>query len=704
MATSPDAEAAAPSAQELRGPSRGVTSRSEPGPSTPLRLGVETLPVLTGVAIAAVGSVVLVGWAAGIEALQSLGPGTITMKVNTAVCFVLLGAAVAVSAWPFAGDRARAVGRALSFAVVALAAVVGSQYVTGANYGIDELLFRDAPNAVGTVHAGRMSPQTAVAFIALGSAALLATAGTGYRVVVGLVLATLLLAAVNLMDLVLGASIPSFLAAYTQMALPTAASFVVAAIGVVALLPRGGPLSLLEGTGPVARLGRRLLAAAVVIPTVAGWLRLQGERAGLYDSAFGVSILTTFTIALLIVAMWRALRAQERADVERRAAEEESRQARQVAEQANRAKSEFLSRMSHELRTPLNAVLGFGQLLQMDELTPAQRESADHIVKAGRHLLALIDDVLDISRIEAGTIPISSEPVPVEETLSEVVAFVEPTAAERRIGIERQPSSGAEPHVWADRQRLKQVLLNLVSNAVKYNNDGGTVTIGWQRVAGDRLRIHVDDTGPGLAPDQLGRLFTPFERLGAEHTGVEGTGIGLALSKRLVEQMGGEIGVESEDGKGSRFWVDLDVVEGPIERFERTSAEVEAPPRGTPRQVSILYLEDNLSNLRLVERILARRPEIRLESAMQGRRGLELATRMRPDLILLDLHLPDIPGAAVLRELRAVPETRSIPVVVLTADATESQVDRLLAAGASGYLKKPIDVQGFLAVLDKVLA
>src|SRR3989441_6562175 len=385
----------------------------------------------------------------------------------------------------------------------------------------------------------------------------------------------------------------------------------------------------------------------------------------------------------------------QREITERRLAEEE-------ADRANRAKSEFLSRMSHELRTPLNAILGFGQVLEMDSLDKEQRDSVAHILAAGRHLLGLIDEVLDIARIEAGRLTLSLEPVDMRTVLDEVRSLTRPLAEERRVEVRAESPAASDLYVLADRQRLKQVLLNLLSNAVKYNRAGGSIAVWCDTAPENRLRLNVRDTGLGIPPDKLGRLFTPFERLGAEATGVDGTGLGLALSKGLVDAMGGAIGVESTPGQGSIFWVELRRAEAPEADLEALD-EVEAPGLRT-RRGTVLYVEDNLSNLQLIERLLARRTGIKLLSAMQGRLGLELAREHRPGLILLDLNLPDVHGSEVLRRLREDANTRDIPVVVISADASPKQVERLRAAGARDYLTKPLDVRRFLAIVDELLA
>jgi len=390
---------------------------------------------------------------------------------------------------------------------------------------------------------------------------------------------------------------------------------------------------------------------------------------------------------------------------ERKAAEEAVRQAKTEAERANLAKNEFLSRMSHELRTPLNAILGFAQLLEMDSLSAEQSESVTHILRGGQHLLELINEVLDISRIETGRLAISPEPVHVGQVLEEALELIAPLAGQRAIRVGGD-LAGADCYVLADLQRLKQVLLNLLSNAVKYNTPGGSVTVACAEVPGDRLRISVTDTGRGIPEDKMDQLFVPFARLGAEHTGVEGTGIGLVLSKGLVEVMGGEIGVESVVGQGSTFWVELPLAESQLQRAQRMwqGAQSEAGDAGLPaRSGTILYIEDNLANLELLQRVLADHPQIKVLAAMQGRLGLDLARQHRPDLILLDVHLPDLSGEEVLRRLRADPLTQTTPVVIISADPSSGQTERLLAIGAHGFLGKPIDIKQLLRTLSQSL-
>ncbi|MEW5771331.1 MAG: PAS domain S-box protein [Pseudomonadota bacterium] len=377
--------------------------------------------------------------------------------------------------------------------------------------------------------------------------------------------------------------------------------------------------------------------------------------------------------------------------------------ARDVAERASRAKSEFLSRMSHELRTPLNAILGFGQLLELEVRDRDQADNVQEILHAGRHLLELINEVLDLARIEAGKLTVSMEPLGLRGLLQECLGLIQPMAEARGIGI-AEPTSQCETFVFADRTRLKQVLLNLLSNAVKYNREGGTVSLACVP-EGDAVQIRVSDTGPGLTGEQRARLFTAFERLDADRSAIEGTGIGLALSKRLMEVMAGEIGVESTPGKGSTFWIRVAAGDGGAET-ERPAAATPAatePPAAASRW-SILCIEDNPANLRLIERVLARRGDVRLLAAHAPGLGLELARTHRPDLILLDINLPDMDGWDVMRILREHETTRAIPVVAISANAMPKDIARGRAAGCFDYLTKPLDVERLLGVLDQALA
>jgi len=417
-------------------------------------------------------------------------------------------------------------------------------------------------------------------------------------------------------------------------------------------------------------------------------------------AAIGLALTTAFSglFVSFVVSRRRAIKIAERMTEDLRAREAQLREAKEEAERANNAKSEFLSRMSHELRTPLTAILGFTELLTMSEV-PAeqQRMFIDRTHKAGEHLLTLINDVLDISQIETGTLAISIEPVALGPVVDDVLALLGPLAASRGITIDN--GIGGGDAVIADANRLRQVLVNLVSNAIKYNRDDGSVTLR-SAVDDGHLLIEVSDTGRGIAPQDLPRMFEPFERLGIQTGEIEGSGIGLALSRTLAEQMGGSITAESELGHGSRFTVRLPL-----------AASISVPPvrdagaqGATDHIATVLCIEDTSSNRVLIESALSLRPGIQLLSAVRGSLGLDLARAHSPDVVLLDLNLPDMSGDDVLARLRAEPATADIPVIVISADATPRRVAALIEAGAFAFVTKPLAIRGFLETVDEALA
>ena len=388
---------------------------------------------------------------------------------------------------------------------------------------------------------------------------------------------------------------------------------------------------------------------------------------------------------------------------ERHQHEEALRLAKEEAERANRAKSVFLSRMSHELRTPLNAILGFGQLLEMSRLDEQDADGVRHILKGGRHLLGMVDEVLDLARVEAGELSLNLSAVRVDKLLPECAGLVARMAHARGITCNVTVTPASRVPIWADEQRLRQVLLNLLSNAIKYNHEGGQVSLSCQQTREKRVRLNIKDTGPGITAEGLERLFVPFERLGQELGEVEGTGLGLVVSKQLVEAMGGTLHVKSQVGKGSKFWVELPMAKNNFEPADATPRPISEPTAAPkePPPATLLYIEDNVSNVQVIKTVVERlRPQWHFLSARDGKSGLQQAREHLPDVILLDLQLPGINGDAVLAEVRADQEIRQIPVLLLSADATVHSRERLLALGANEYLSKPFNVAQLLERLD----
>jgi signal transduction histidine kinase/ActR/RegA family two-component response regulator len=390
----------------------------------------------------------------------------------------------------------------------------------------------------------------------------------------------------------------------------------------------------------------------------------------------------------------------------RKLVESKLNEAMAAAEKANRAKTDFLASMSHELRTPLNAILGFAQLMESGapRPTPSQKRNLDQILKAGWYLLELINEVLDLSLIESGKVTLSPEPVSLVEVMLECRAMIEPQAQKRGIAMQF-PRLDLPQFISADRIRFKQVLINLLFNAIKYNRPGGAVSVECTQRPPDGVRISVRDTGAGLAPEQLAQLFQPFNRLGKEAGAEEGTGIGLVVTKRLVELMGGAIGVDSVVGTGSVFWIDFSLAAAPRLVFPQAGRAAPArarTPEGRPPR-TVLYVEDNPANLELVEQLIARRPELRMLSAADASLGIEFARAYLPEVILMDINLPGISGLEAMKILRADPATAHIPIIALSANAVPRDIEESLAAGFFNYLTKPIKVDRFMQALDAAL-
>jgi signal transduction histidine kinase/ActR/RegA family two-component response regulator len=390
----------------------------------------------------------------------------------------------------------------------------------------------------------------------------------------------------------------------------------------------------------------------------------------------------------------------------RKRVESELNEAMAAAEKANRAKSDFLSSMSHELRTPLNAVLGFAQLLESGapSPTPTQKRNIEQILKAGWYLLELINEILDLALIESGKLTISKEPVSVAEVIAECRAMIEPQARQRGIGM-TFPRFDTQRFIHADRTRVKQVLINILFNAIKYNRPLGAVAVECALVEPGSIRISVRDTGVGLTSEQLAQLFQPFNRLGQEAGAEEGTGIGLVVTKRLVELMGGGIGADSTVGVGSVFWIEFELAAAPHldalaqchDALARAKASYGAPLR------TLLYVEDNPANLELVEQLIARRPDLRMLSAADGNLGIEYARTCLPEVILMDINLPGLSGIEAMKILRADRATAHIPIIALSANAVPRDIERGLEAGFFDYITKPIVVGKFMQALDCAL-
>lgn len=405
------------------------------------------------------------------------------------------------------------------------------------------------------------------------------------------------------------------------------------------------------------------------------------------------------------------LKSEKSMTLELRALMKQAESARYSAEQANEAKSQFLSSMSHELRTPMNAIIGFTELLAMNDeqnLTPSQTDYLHEILQAGNHLLALINEVLDLSKIEAGELKVSMEGVDLNQTVDECIKLIAPLAESKNIHIINKIDQSFSYLLFADNIRFKQILLNLLSNAVKYNPQYGSITLAVQATSDSRVKILVSDTGKGLSETQQQKLFQAFERIDAEFSGIQGTGIGLVISKRLIELMNGEIGVSSIPNIGSTFWLELNftatVEFAPKPNSAITNARLASSDTNAQPDALVLYVEDNPANLKFVEELIRKRGNTDIITAPTPLLGLELANAHRPDLILLDINLPGMDGFELLARLRTHEHLKTAPIVAISANATSKDVQKGLQAGFLDYLTKPIDIALFYKMLDRTLS
>lgn len=423
-----------------------------------------------------------------------------------------------------------------------------------------------------------------------------------------------------------------------------------------------------------------------------------GNRAQGYDDELLTALEPVITASARMIEAMQSRRARQDAQIQLAEAKEQ-------AEKANMAKTEFLSSMSHELRTPMNAVLGFAQLLQLNPqvpLHPRQADSVEQILKAGNHLLELINEILDLSRIEAGRVKLDMEDIDPHEVLEDCVNYISPLAKRRDIGLFSDIPPLGRATIHTDRMRFRQVLLNLLSNAVKYNVENGSVRLSVHQDVPGFVRFCVTDTGPGIAVDKQEEIFEPFSRLGAETTDIEGTGIGLTISRKLTQLMEGQLGFESQLGQGSKFWIDLPgaAVEVVPVQEKRDHNHLPDFPKGMH---TVLYVEDNPDNLCLMEEVIAMVDNAKLISAHTGELGVEMAQIHQPEVILMDINLPGIDGFEALRRLRGLNETSDIPIIAISADAMAEDIRRGLAEGFDAYLTKPIDLSQVIDHLSRAI-
>lgn len=648
----------------------------------------KTAPLLVAAAFIVVSITVLTGWVLGNPMLKAAVPGLTPMNPMTAICFLCLATGITLlsvykKSWTVIG------------LMTVVAMIAGSRLVAssmGIDRSLDTVLFSSQLDR--ELQPNRMAVSTAWCHFT-GALSLLLLAWPRRKASAAQALSLIpSLTGVIVVNCYIFAIVGSQIrGAAVPMALHTASLFAVFGIAVWTLSPNSGfAASLMQETNS-AKLGRRMIMALMFVPPLVAIFANAAKQSGLYRSDYGEAILVT-TIAIIFGGLiWVGTRESSKNELLARHAQDE-------ASNANAAKSEFLSRMSHELRTPLNAVIGYAQLLEMTSGEQKTIDASKSIQKSGRHLLNLINEVLDMARIEAGKMTLSIEPVPLQHAIGQVMDLVRPLAEARKINVHLVTDSWDKLHVSADRQRLVQVLLNLLTNAVKYNREGGKIEVRCMSKEPGSVCIEIADTGYGMSLEGVQRLFKPFERVG--DLTIEGTGLGLALSDKLATLMGANLHLISTSAEGSTFGVTLKPVAAPSASVLEIEDQARFLPKGDGPVLKIVYIEDNASNVKLLERVFDEVGNVELLPAILGSSGIDLVNQHMPDIIFLDLHLPDIHGAEVLSRLRANPRTAMIPVIVLSADATDSQIRRLMNAGVQAYLTKPLDLPSLFAEINKV--
>ena len=673
--------------------------------------GAIRFAIVCGAGAIGLALMVFCGWALKVEFLKAVLPGLVPMVPWTATALMFSGAALIGAALSnrWAPGRWLQHGGALVTGTIAI--IVLLEYATGIDWGFDRMLFGSAVSELTTRFPGRLAGITAVLFLVLASAMIVDAAIGRYSRVYG-VLANLglFVSCLPLLGYAFSAETLYTSIPYSSMALPTALALVILFGGMLAARPSHGWVALLLADSLGGITARRFLPVVIGVPLMISITLLWISRLTHMEPDFRLAISTVVVTVILLCLVILNARRLERLDNEREAAMSALVSAKEEAEAASLAKSTFLANMSHELRTPLTAILGFSQLLELGGAqSEEQRVCADHIRKNGKHLLALINDLLDLAKSDAGPISTSPERIVLGGLLVSLKASLLAQAEAAGIAVSLHTDDADLPDVRADQTRLNQVLLNLGSNAIKYNRPGGRVDIICERLSLEWIRLTVEDTGLGIPKDRQAELFEPFNRLGREAGSIEGTGIGLALSRRLMHLMGGKIGFSSRANEGSRFWIDLPVYLSAPHDDEALVNAVHGPSDQTEARDpcegrTVLCIDDNAAARELVKKIIVGIPGTHVLTAETAEAGIELARRERPDLILMDINLPGMNGLAALKELRRHSATCDIPVFALSAAATVADIDRGAAAGFERYLTKPYDIRDLLsAVREKLM-